>query len=123
MVNMNVIYISNEDLLYKSFCRTINKPTVSIIDAVHNSSVHTQSYSSVLLEMDPNSLSYCYYYYCEIFIFNVVWNQTFIGRCQASPLLAASSATRDVLGTSWLNECKVLTEFTLHVRPVIMRYC
>ena len=27
MINMNVIYICNQDLLYKSFCRISNKPT------------------------------------------------------------------------------------------------
>ena len=30
MINMNVIYISNEDLLYKSFCRIISKLLISL---------------------------------------------------------------------------------------------
>ena len=48
MINMNVIYISNEDLLYKSCLRIISKPLISLQFPVHsiNDTVNTDTVSS-----------------------------------------------------------------------------
>ena len=49
MINMKGIYISNEDLLYKSFCRLVNKPTVVHVLSQSNTSLSPNSAETVLL--------------------------------------------------------------------------